>query len=615
MADFMIHFFICNLFICMMIGVLLLIKQIFRNILSNRMQYHLWFLLLGLLTAPFLPFCPVKLPHIFSGFNNLSFFSFSNTRIPIEKSVRANLSGTANWIQDFTLSVNHKTSSVIGYTLFCIWVVGIFAMLLFIIKSFYRLQIIKKSALPLQKQEIHRLYQYCLNESNIRKNIPICSTAFLQSPVITGLLKPCIYLPIHLISDYATTDNIHSPKTDRLRPIRYMLLHELQHYKHKDILVNYLMDLAGIVYWFNPFVWYALKEMQNDREVACDSSVLEMLDENAYRDYGEALINFAEKVSLTPFPFSTNLGANKIQLKRRIINIATYQKPNFQKTIKSTSVFLLIFSLFLRLTPLLSSYAADENHYQWTSSLKNISHVDFTEYFDTYKGSFVLYDSEKDLWYIHDMDRATLRVSPNSTYKIYDALFGLEEDVITPNHSFLAWDGETYPFESWNTDQTLQTAMNASVNWYFQSMDKQLGKTALYNYMCEIEYGNKNISGSLPTYWMESSLKISPVEQVHLLKNLYDNNFDFAPENIAAVKDAIHISSSDTGTLYGKTGTGRVDGDDVNGWFIGFAEIADHTYFFATNIEANEGATGSKAAEITWSILSDMNIMHFDAPQ
>ena len=77
-----------------------------------------------------------------------------------------------------------------------------------------------------------------------------------------GLLKPCIYLPIHLISDYNESD------------MRYMLLHELQHYNHKDAVASYLMNLAGVIYWFNPLVWYALKEMRNDREVACDTSVL-----------------------------------------------------------------------------------------------------------------------------------------------------------------------------------------------------------------------------------------------------------------------------------------------------------------------------------------------------
>ena len=201
-----------------------------------------------------------------------------------------------------------------------------------------------------------------------------------------------------------------------------------------------------------------------------------------------------------------------------------------------------------------------------------------------------------------------MRLSPDSTYKIYDALLGLEEGVITPNDSLITWDGKRYPFEAWNSDQILQSAMSSSVNWYFQTIDQQLGASCVQNYFRKIRYGNENTSSGLATYWMESSLKISPIEQVELLTKLYQNSFGFASENINAVKDAIRLSASDAGTLYGKTGTGCIDGQDVNGWFVGYVETTDNTCFFATNIGADAHASGSNAAEITLSILEDFPI-------
>ena len=560
------------------------------------MQYNLWFLLLGLLTVPFIPFRLIGFPQIFSWLGSLRSSPTSNAGTAMGEAVGVNPTGNADWMNNFALSVNSETPSIAAYLLLGIWIVGILAMSILVIKSSLRLRTLEKSALPLQNPEVRRLYHRCLKEMAITKNIPVYSTAFLKSPIIVGLLKPCIYLPIHLISDYNESD------------MRYILLHELQQYKHKDALAGYLMNLAGVVYWFNPLVWYALKEMRNDREVACDTSVLKMLEEDAYEDYGNTLINFAEKVSLTPFPFAAGLGGNMKQMKRRIINIASYEKPTFWKRLKGMTAFMLTAVLLLGLTPFISTYAADGSHYQWNSSSENISYIDLSTYFGEYEGSFVLYDLEHDAWSIHDMEYALLRVAPNSTYKIYDALFGLEEDVITPDDSFIAWNGESYPFEAWNADQTLQSAMHSSVNWYFQTVDEQLGATSVYNYIQEIGYGNENMSGDLSSYWMESSLKISPVEQVELLTKLQNNSFGFAPENINAVKDSICLSSSDAGTFYGKTGTGRVDGQDVNGWFVGLLETADNTYFFATNIVADGGATGSNATEITMSILSDMNI-------
>ena len=596
MANFMIRFLICNVFISGIIIILLISKLIFKNNLSSRMQYNLWLLLLGLLAVPFIPFRLVSFPQISSWLRSVRNYSASHADVGANNVMDTGLSGTTNWMNNFALSVNKDTPSVTGYILLGIWILGMLAMMILVIKSSLRLRIIKRSALPLQNPEVRRLYNKCLNEMKIARNIPVYSTAFLKSPIIVGLLKPCIYLPIHLISDYHESD------------MRYMLLHELQHYRHKDALANYLMNFVGVLYWFNPFVWFALREMRNDREIACDTSVLKMLEADDYEDYGNTLINFIEKVSSSPFPFASSLSGNMKQMKRRIINIASYEKPTFYKKLKGLTAFILIAVLILGLTPFISTYAADESRYQWKSSSENISYVDFSKYFGKYEGSFVLYDLENDIWSIHDIEHATLRVAPDSTYKIYDALFGLEEGVITPEDSFIAWNGKNYPFETWNSDQTLQSAMTSSVNWYFQAIDEQLASTNIRNYIQQIGYGNENVSGRLSTYWLESSLKISPVEQVKLLTKLQNNSLGFSSENINAVKDAICLSSSDAGTFYGKTGTGRVDGQDVNGWFIGYIETADNTYFFATNIGADSDATGGNATEITMSILSDMNI-------
>ena len=520
----------------------------------------------------------------------------SNKGTITEGVLNPNTSGAVNQMNDFALSVSRETPSIIGLILCGVWLVGILAMILLVIKSVFRLNAMKKSALPLQNKTVRILYHNCLREMNMKKNIPVYSTAFLKSPIIVGLFSPRIYLPIHLISDFNAAD------------MRYMLLHELQHYRHKDALASYLMNFFGVLYWCNPCVWYALKEMRNEREVACDTSVLKLLDESDYENYGNTLINFAEKVSLTPFPFAAGISGNMKQMQQRIANISSYKKPSVFRKLKGFTAFVTIGVILFALAPMLSTYAAEQSLYQWSIPAEKVSTIDLSAYFSGYEGSFVLYDLNGDTWNIYDMEQATLRTAPDSTYKIYDALFGLEEGVIAPNDSFMAWNETDYPFEAWNADQDLYSAMQSSVNWYFQEIDKQIGSSAIQGYIQKIGYGNENISADLSSYWMQGTLKISPVEQVELLTALHNNNFDFAPENVKAVKNAICLFSSEGKNLYGKTGTGRVDGQDVNGWFVGYIEAAGNTYFFATNIQAAENATGNKASEISLSILSDMGI-------
>lgn len=596
MAEFMIQFFICNIFISIIIGILLLAKRLLKNSLTSRMQYNLWYLLLSLLAVPFIPVQPIRFLQIFAWFGNFKNASSSPIGDMINATAPTNQSVTANWMNDFSISVSRRTPSTIGLILFILWCIGTFIMILLITKSMLRFHNMKNSALPLQNPAVRTLYYECLDEMHIKKPIPIYSTAFLKSPIIAGLLKPCIYMPIHLISDYNAND------------IKYMLMHELGHYKHKDALANYFMNIIGVLYWFHPLVWYSLKEMKNDREVACDTSVLKLLDEEDYEDYGNTLINFAEKVSLTPFPFSTGISGNMKQMQKRILNIANYHPASFRKTLHSAALYIIIAFLLLGTAPFLSTQASENNRYYFNEANHTVTYIDLNDVFEGYNGSFVLYDAAEDSWQIYNKEYATARISPASTFKIYSALFSLESGIISPEQSLIPWNRQNYMYDLWNADQTLESAMQNSVTWYFQALDQQSSLPSIKEYVKEIGYGNQLVEGDISSYWINSALKISPVEQVEMLTKLYYNQFGFTPENIKAVKDSIRLYSMDEGILSGKTGTEEIDGLNTSGWFIGYVERDNHTYFFATNIQSDKLASGPLATELTFSILSDLNL-------
>lgn len=601
MAEFMIRFLICNIFISIIIGILLLAKHLLKNSLTNRMHYNLWFLLLGLLLVPFIPVQPIRFLQIFTWFGNMKNDSTSPTGTAINETAAQNQPNTANWMNDFSISVSRRTPDAIGLILLILWGIGIFVMIVLIAKSILRFNYIRNSALPLQNPAVRRLYHDCLDEMHISKPISVYSTAFLQSPVIVGLFKPCIYLPIHLISDYNAND------------IKYMLMHELEHYKYKDALANYFMNIAGVLYWFNPLVWYSLKEMKNDREVACDTSVLKLLDEDDYENYGNTLINFAQKISLTPFPFAfesntIGISGSMKQMQKRIRNIANYHPASFRKNLHSAFAYIMIALFLLGAAPILSIQAAENNRYYFNENNRTITYIDLSDAFEEYNGSFVLYDTAEDSWQIYNKEYATARISPASTFKIYSALFSLETGIITPEQSLIPWNGQIYMYDLWNADQTLESAMQNSVTWYFQALDRQTSLSSIKKYVQELGYGNQIVEGDISSYWINSSLKISPVEQVEMLKKLYYNQFGFSPENIKAVKDSICLYSTDDGTLSGKTGTEEVSGHNTSGWFIGYVEKDSHTYFFATNIQNEKLASGPLAAELTFSILSDLEL-------
>ena len=119
---------------------------------------------------------------------------------------------------------------------------------------------------------------------------------------------------------------------------------------------------------------------------------------------------------------------------------------------------------------------------------------DLSAYFAGYDGCFVLYDPENNAYKIHNKEKSTKRLSPNSTFKIYNSLIGLESGVLKDENTMFKWDGTKYEIESWNRDHTLASAISNSVVWYYKKLASQVGEKTMQEYIDKIGYGNKDIS-------------------------------------------------------------------------------------------------------------------------
>jgi len=381
------------------------------------------------------------------------------------------------------------------------------------------------------------------------------------------------------------------------------------HCKNRDIQINGAMCLFQILYWFNPLVYLAFKQMRLDRELACDAFILDMLPAENHGCYGKTLLNFAKTLPNTTI-FAADMGGKKPQVVKRIKAIASYTADTGLLKFKSICVFALLVLLILGQIPVLAAFANSNDTDRFHFQSDNIIDSDLSHFFNGVEGSFVLFDLETGIYTIHNRSMSTTRVSPNSTYKIFSALIALQEGVLQADNSFVAWNGENHPFDAWNWDQTLTTAMRHSVNWYFQNFDAQVGLESLYYYLSQISYGNRNLSGGIANFWIESSLRISPIEQVQMLTNFYRNNTIFDAAHVNSVKDVLRLQESGNAVLSGKTGTGFVNGQatNVNGWFVGYVENGGRTFVFATYIQGEGNASGSVAAGITLSILEYKDI-------
>ncbi|MDG5473165.1 BlaR1 family beta-lactam sensor/signal transducer [Jeotgalibacillus sp. ET6] len=580
-----LHLAVSLFFSSVMVLLVLLMRKLLKSQLTPTWTYNLWFVFL---LALLLPYLPAQLLNSGSPFmeNENPGRSLLSAGTPAENIGLE----SGKWMQDFSLSVNRTDLTFSNQVFTIIWISGVFMMGAFVIHAWTKQQQIKKSLMPVTNPGVLSLFEQCKQMVAVKKPLVLAQSNLISSPLTFGLVKTYIILP----QDAEASLNLDE--------IKHILLHELQHYKYKDIATNYLIILFQLLYWFNPLIWMAFREMRMDREIACDHAVLKKLDHNQRIAYGNTIIKFADKSFLSAhFSMGNQLASPKKQVKKRIERIADFKTETKWDKLKSILVFLLLAGTVVSQAPAVSAIPWGEDRIDFDNS--RTDYEDLSAFFGEHEGSFVLYDLHEEKYTIYNEDRSTLRVSPNSTYKIYSALFALEAGVTTRDDSFMQWNGNPYPYESWNRNQTIYTAMENSVTWYFQQLDKKTKMKNIQSYLNHIQYGNQNVSGGIEGFWLESSLRISPIEQVQILKDFYTNEFGFDRENVQFIKDAIRLETRDGVTLYGKTGTGTVNGQNVNGWFIGYAETEQSTYFFATNIENNRHASGSKAVDITNNIL------------
>src|SRR5258708_20711689 len=92
------------------------------------------------------------------------------------------------------------------------------------------------------------------------------------------------------------------------------------------------------------------------------------------------------------------------------------------------------------------------------------------------RGTFVLFEPANDRYLVYNAARAEQRFPPASTFKIPNALIGLEVGSIADENEVFRWDGKPKVRAAWERDHTLATGMRESVVWMFQEVARRTGR-------------------------------------------------------------------------------------------------------------------------------------------
>lgn len=213
---------------------------------------------------------------------------------------------------------------------------------------------------------------------------------------------------------------------------------------------------------------------------------------------------------------------------------------------------------------------------------------DLKKYFDSAKvdGCFTMLDNVSGEVTVYNMKLDTQRFIPASTFKIVNSLIGLETGKISGPEMVIKWDGVKRWNADWNQDLTMEQAFKLSSVGYYQEVARRIGKDTMKQFIDSLKYGNMNIDGPVDSFWLNNKLKISPDEQLGLVKKLYFNQLPFQRRSQEIVKAVMLQEDNTLYKLSYKTGWGFDEAENAIGWIVGWIEENKHVYFFVTFVKS-----------------------------
>jgi len=257
------------------IGIaILLINKFFDNKLSAKSKFLIWVIPLIFLLIP--------INKIQINTKQSLVLSTAIDKVEVTLDNVYNVTPSSNMAQkEIKNAETTNKKDLIKYIIPAIWgTVTLIQLLIFILGNIgMRIKI--SSSKKCRDYRVKDILNKCRKKLKIKKIIEIRYQDFNESPCIYGFINTRILIPRELQEkDNTILENV--------------FLHELSHYKRKDMLTNYILLLVTFIHWFNPFIHYLFKKIRQDMELATDEIALGKMDKEEKRNYGMTLISLLE---------------------------------------------------------------------------------------------------------------------------------------------------------------------------------------------------------------------------------------------------------------------------------------------------------------------------------
>ena len=285
---------------------ILLFRFIFKNRISSKLQYLMWWLLILRLLMPVTPDIGLHF-NLQDMLLKQAHQAELPTPAPVLDVAPASVPNTQPSYESVAPAVQPDTDvapsqhvnpakSTDWYSIvFVVWLLGAIGFLGWLIFVKLRYYESLQHLMAGGPREVYELYDRCCKELGV-KPLPLWIVNKSMSPGIAFFGEPVLLVPLSLCGDESR--------------LRFALLHELTHKKRGDHYMTLLLNILRAVYWFDPVVHFAFSELRADMESACDSDVLAYIGHEHKRGYLTVILDM--------FSYDTEpiLGMSQIRSKR-----------------------------------------------------------------------------------------------------------------------------------------------------------------------------------------------------------------------------------------------------------------------------------------------------------
>lgn len=279
---------------------LLLLQRIFLDKLSPRWQYGVWAVLLLRLLVP---------AGIGTRTTSLDLWPWIE-RGRVAAELHLSSAYASPWLSSLPVApwpmLPMSVPRSVTDWLFVVYLVGVFVWAAWFLLCALRLHRRVGAGVPVSGARLEAVRRVA-EQYQIPLPRRVVECKWDHGPFLMGVFRPTLVLPMGW------------------EPEDKVILHELLHLKHQDVLAGWVATLFRCLHWWNPVLWYAFDKMGEDREALCDQRVLERLEGEDRRDYGRCLLAMADDRAVR-IPGATTMANGARGVKARIEAIARFKR-------------------------------------------------------------------------------------------------------------------------------------------------------------------------------------------------------------------------------------------------------------------------------------------------